>query len=100
MGLFSWGRCFVLDTSFSHPLVDRASTPSPKPASSAASAAGEGQHAASELEEGMRIEHSRFGKGTILSIDTDATDARIEVKFDTVGSKKLLLKFARFKIIG
>ena len=86
--------------SFSHPLVDRASTPSPKPASSAASAAGEGQHAASELEEGMRIEHSRFGKGTILSIDTDATDARIEVKFDTVGSKKLLLKFARFKIIG
>lgn len=86
--------------SFSHPLVDRTSTPSPKPASSAASAAGEGQHAASELEEGMRIEHSRFGKGTILSIDTDATDARIEVKFDTVGSKKLLLKFARFKIIG
>ena len=86
--------------SFSHPLVDSVSAPSTTPTSSAAAAAGEGQHTASELEEGMRIEHSRFGKGTILTIDTDATDARIEVKFDTVGSKKLLLKFARFKIIG
>ena len=88
--------------TFSHPLVD---TPEvsrkPQPAPSAAgTATGEGQHSASELSEGMRIEHSRFGKGTILAVDTDATDARIEVKFDTVGSKKLLLKFARFKIIG
>lgn len=57
-------------------------------------------HSVSELSEGMRIEHSRFGKGTITVIDTDTTDARIEVKFDTVGSKKLLLKFARFKILG
>ena len=48
----------------------------------------------------MRIEHSRFGKGDITEIDRSAADVRITVEFDTVGIKKLLLKFARFKIIS
>lgn len=85
--------------TFSHPLVDSPTVTALKQPAPSSGATAEGQHAAGELQEGMRIEHSRFGKGTILAVDTDATDARIEVKFDTVGSKKLLLKFARFKII-
>lgn len=85
--------------TFSHPLVDSPTVTAPKQPAPSSGATAEGQHAAGELQEGMRIEHNRFGKGTILAVDTDATDARIEVKFDTVGSKKLLLKFARFKII-
>lgn len=86
--------------SFSHPLVDKPEATAPKTSPNRPAGAIDEQHSANELNEGMRIEHSRFGKGTILAIDTDATDARIEVKFDTVGAKKLLLKFARFKIIG
>lgn len=50
------------------------------------------------LREGMRIEHARFGSGTITAIDTSMADARITVDFDNVGSKVLLLKFARFQI--
>lgn len=59
-----------------------------------------GQHISSELQAGMKIEHSRFGTGTITNIDTDSTDHRITVVFDNVGEKTLLLKFAKFKIIG
>lgn len=57
-------------------------------------------HSAEMLQAGMKIEHSRFGTGTITNIDTDSTDHRITVVFDNVGEKTLLLKFAKFKIIG
>ena len=59
-----------------------------------------GQHISSELQAGLKIEHSRFGTGTITNIDTNSTDHRITVVFDNVGEKTLLLKFAKFKIIG
>lgn len=59
-----------------------------------------GQHISSELQAGLKIEHSRFGTGTITNIDTNYTDHRITVVFDNVGEKTLLLKFAKFKIIG
>ena len=69
-----------------------------KPASSAAE--GESLHLISELEPGMTIEHSRFGKGVIISAATEPTGDKIEVEFENLGMKKLLLKFARFKIIN
>lgn len=59
-----------------------------------------GTHSVSELSTGMIIEHSRFGTGTIINIDKTSTDARIIVKFNNVGEKTLLLKFAKFNIIG
>ena len=48
----------------------------------------------------MIIEHQRFGTGKITTIDTSSTDARIVVEFTNTGTKTLLLKFARFKILG
>ena len=48
----------------------------------------------------MNIEHDRFGRGTITSIDVSRSDARIVVDFDNTGSRVLLLKFARFTIIN
>ncbi|MCM1482880.1 MAG: UvrD-helicase domain-containing protein [Muribaculaceae bacterium] len=59
----------------------------------------EGAHKVSELHEGMTIEHSRFGRGRISAIDTSQPDARINVEFENTGTRVLLLKFARFKII-
>lgn len=55
-------------------------------------------HSVESLAIGMRIEHSTFGHGTITDISKGVNDS-IAVKFDNVGNKKLLLKFARFKII-
>lgn len=57
------------------------------------------QHAASELHSGAVIEHQRFGRGVITEIDTSTPDHKITVNFDNVSTKKLLLSFAKFKII-
>ncbi len=57
------------------------------------------KHVASELSAGMRIEHSRFGTGTITDVDTSQAEDRITVEFDNTGTKLLLLKFANFKIL-
>lgn len=58
------------------------------------------QHSAQELQTGFVIEHQRFGKGTIIEIDTATPDQdKITVKFDNVNTKKLLLSFAKFKIL-
>lgn len=69
-----------------------------KPAS-APSADGADIHRSSELSTGMLIEHPRFGRGTIIAIDTQSFDHKITVQFANVDTKVLLLKFAKFKII-
>jgi len=55
--------------------------------------------AISTLSEGSHIEHDRFGKETILAIEGSGENAKAEVEFQAVGRKKLLLKFARFKVL-
>lgn len=52
------------------------------------------------VHEGNIIEHSRFGKGRVLRVEGSGDNAKITVQFDHVGTKQLLIKFARFKIIG
>lgn len=57
-------------------------------------------HDASELSEGMRIMHSRFSRGTIISVNGSHPEgARITVDFDSEGEKTLMLRFAKFIII-
>lgn len=58
-----------------------------------------GIHSAANLKPGMIIEHTRFGRGTIIEIDTTMADARIKVEFDNTGEHILMLKFAHFEII-
>ncbi|MBR5652560.1 MAG: UvrD-helicase domain-containing protein [Prevotella sp.] len=52
------------------------------------------------VHEGNIIEHSRFGKGRVLRVEGTGDNAKITVQFEHVGTKQLLIKFARFKIIG
>lgn len=54
---------------------------------------------AAELQEGNIIEHERFGRGTVITIEMSGNDRRAFVEFESSGRKQLLLKFARFKII-
>ncbi len=90
--------------SFSHPLADNRPSfgaPRQKTVQSTVSsgASGAGMHGINELQEGMLIEHSRFGRGRITEVLRDGVDEKIVVDFDATGEKKLLLKFARFNII-
>ena len=54
---------------------------------------------AKALQEGDIIEHERFGRGKVISIENQGNDRRAFVEFDSAGRKQLLLKFAKFTII-
>ena len=51
------------------------------------------------LKPGVRIEHQRFGAGVVKELRGMGGDTLLIVEFDNVGEKKLLLRFAKFKII-
>ena len=51
------------------------------------------------LREGMTIEHQRFGIGTVLKVEGKGENEKATVEFRNVGTKQLLLKFAKFKVI-
>jgi DNA helicase-2/ATP-dependent DNA helicase PcrA len=55
---------------------------------------------AENLYEGDVIEHERFGRGVVTSIEMSGNDRRAFVDFESAGKKQLLLKFAKFTIIG
>ncbi len=55
---------------------------------------------AKELAVGHIIEHERFGRGVVTSIEMSGNDRRAFVEFDSAGRKQLLLKFAKFTIVG
>ena len=54
----------------------------------------------SDLHEGCTIEHQRFGVGTVVKIEGTGENTKATVDFRNAGTKQLLLKFAKFKIIG
>ena len=67
------------------------SSPS-SPVSSSVSVAG--------LSVGVTIEHQRFGIGEVLSLEGTGENAKATVEFRNAGRKQLLLKFAKFKVVG
>ena len=67
--------------------------------SSRASSARPSSSSAASLKEGARIEHQRFGIGTVLKIEGTGENAKATVEFQNSGTKQLLLKFAKFTII-
>ena len=55
---------------------------------------------ASSLSEGCRIEHQRFGIGTVLKIEGSGENTKATVEFQNAGTKQLLLKFAKFTLLS
>ncbi|MGP1437187.1 MAG: ATP-dependent helicase [Phocaeicola sp.] len=58
-----------------------------------------GNHAPVGLDIGQVIEHERFGIGDVINIEGSGDQCKATVKFRNAGTKQLLLKFARFKVI-
>ena len=48
---------------------------------------------------GQLIEHQRFGIGKVVNVEGTGDNCKATVEFQNAGTKQLLLKFARFKII-
>jgi DNA helicase II / ATP-dependent DNA helicase PcrA len=58
---------------------------------------------ASDLEDiriGMTVEHQRFGRGRVMSIEGNGPNKKTTVLFDGIGAKQLLLQYAKLKIVN
>ena len=52
----------------------------------------------SSLSDGMKVEHPKFGFGTVLEMDESGADRKAKINFDDFGEKTLLLSFAKLRI--
>ena len=52
------------------------------------------------LQVGQVIEHERFGIGDVLRVEGTGDNMKATIRFRNVGEKQLLLRFARFKVVG
>ena len=75
-------------------------TASSSSVASAGSSTSKASSAAGSLSEGCRIEHQRFGIGTVLKIEGTGENTKATVEFQNAGTKQLLLKFAKFTILS
>jgi len=48
----------------------------------------------------MIVEHIRFGRGLVKSLEGKGQDQKAEINFENGGLKKLLLRFAKLKVVG
>lgn len=67
--------------------------------SSSAAAASSAGSSSCGLQEGMKIEHQRFGRGTVLKIEGTGENTKATVEFVHSGTKQLLLKYAKFTVV-
>lgn len=85
-----------METHSSHPASRSTGSSAASVSSSAASSAGS---SSCGLQEGMKIEHQRFGRGTVLKIEGTGENTKATVEFVHSGTKQLLLKYAKFTIV-
>ena len=52
-----------------------------------------------QLKSGQRIEHNRFGFGTIVEISGTPADLKAKISFDDHGDKILILKYAKIRVV-
>ena len=50
-------------------------------------------------KEGQRVNHKKFGEGTISRIEEEGEDYKLDIDFDKAGHKRLMAKFAGLEII-
>jgi DNA helicase-2/ATP-dependent DNA helicase PcrA len=86
-----------METHSSHP--DSRGTGSSAASVSSSSTASSAGSSSCGLQEGMKIEHQRFGRGTVLKIEGTGENTKATVEFVHSGTKQLLLKYAKFTVV-
>lgn len=87
-----------METHSSHP-ASRSTGSSAASVSSSSAAASSAGSSSCGLQEGMKIEHQRFGRGTVLKIEGTGENTKATVDFVHSGTKQLLLKYAKFTVV-
>lgn len=85
-----------METHSSHPASRSTGSSAASVSSSAASSVGS---SSCGLQEGMKIKHQRFGRGTVLKIEGTGENTKATVEFVHSGTKQLLLKYAKFTVV-
>ncbi len=85
-----------METHSSHPASRGTGSSAASVSSSTATSAGS---SSCGLQEGMKIEHQRFGRGTVLKIEGTGENTKATVEFVHSGTKQLLLKYAKFTVV-
>ena len=85
-----------METHSSHPASRSTGSSAASVSSSTALSAGS---SSCGLQEGMKIEHQRFGRGTVLKIEGTGENTKATVEFVHSGTKQLLLKYAKFTVV-
>ena len=85
-----------METHSSHPASRSTGSSAASVSSSTASSVGS---SSCGLQEGMKIEHQRFGRGTVLKIEGTGENTKATVEFVHSGTKQLLLKYAKFTVV-
>ncbi|MBR5084201.1 MAG: UvrD-helicase domain-containing protein [Prevotella sp.] len=85
------GRLRPVPKSSPKPTTDGSSASSISPSSSSSSTI--------DLKPGMMINHTRFGMGEIIDKTGEGDGLKITVRFQNLGTKQLLVKFARFTVL-
>ena len=62
--------------------------------------ADEDQSMPAGLRPGIKVRHPQFGLGTVLSVEQFDDDAKLLVRFNTVGQKTLRARFAKLEMVG
>ena len=87
-----------METHSSHP-ASRGNGSSAASVSSSSAATSSAGSSSCGLQEGMKIEHQRFGRGTVLKIEGTGENTKATVEFLHSGTKQLLLKYAKFTVV-
>lgn len=53
----------------------------------------------SKYKVGQRVYHKKFGEGTIMSLEQEGNDIKVDLQFDKVGHKRLMAKFAGLEVL-
>ena len=85
-----------METHSSHPASRGTGSSAASVSSFTASSAGS---SSCGLQEGMKIKHQRFGRGTVLKIEGTGENTKATVEFVHSGTKQLLLKYAKFTVV-
>ncbi|WOG05135.1 UvrD-helicase domain-containing protein [Segatella copri] len=88
-----------METHSSHPASRSTGSSAASVSSSSSAAASSAGSSSYGLQEGMKIEHQRFGRGTVLKIEGTGENTKATVEFVHSGTKQLLLKFAKFTVV-
>lgn len=61
--------------------------------------AGAAMATVEDIQEGVTVEHARFGKGKVVKVEGAAPDQKATIFFPSAGQKQLLLRFAKLRVV-